>query len=359
MITSATTSSLFWQKQIHWGIQRWQLAAVGAFYLFFAVVYLVTLELNAQSHFPAFVLQVTINYLARLPPSLLVWWLLFVRLASWHAGYRIALHLVLCPLWVAIQVSLYHWGCDLVGEDYMTGTALVWDLYIPALFYIIQFAVYHVYDYYLKLQKEKERAHQLEKLALESELTALKAQLNPHFLFNTLNSINASLPPELESVREQIARLADMFRYPLSVFERTLVPLSEEIAFVENYLLLEKERFGARLQFDIQSSPAALRSMLPPLVIQPLVENSIKHGLSSLIEGGRVDIRCYMEGQILHVSVEDNGKGIDQPAGNWLFEKGLGLKNTQLRLEKMFGQQLEISTPVNGGLLIQMQIPQV
>ncbi len=332
---------------------------MGLFYLFFAGLYLITLELNTGQHFPAYTVQVGISYLTRIPPSLLIWWLLFVWLKPWPVASRIALHLLLCPLWVAVQITLYHWGCDLLGEYYMKGSGQIWDLYIPALFYVIQFAICHVYEYYLRLQKEIIRSHQLERLALESELSALKAQLNPHFLFNTLNSINAALPPALESVREQIARLSDIFRYPLSVFERTMVPLSEELAFVENYLLLEKSRFDERLEFFIESSADTGSYLVPPLIIQPLVENAIKHGISTQIKGGIVWIKCNYAAERLHISIADNGKGLSQVPGDWLFEKGLGLKNTQLRLEKMFGQHLQVSAPIAGGLLVEMYIPQI
>jgi two-component sensor histidine kinase len=343
---------------VFWGIRYWQLAAAGAFYLFFATLYFVTLELNTGQPFPAYVLQVSVNYTARVLPSLAVWWLLFVRLRAWPMWWRLPLHLVLCPLWVAVQVNLYHWGCDLVGEGYMTGSGFVWDLYIPALFYLIQFAVYHVYDYNLQLQKSRERSAQLERLALQSELAALKAQLNPHFLFNTLNSINASLPPHLESVREQIARLSDMFRYPLSVVERELVPLQEELDFVENYLLLEQQRFSERLRFRLDVEDAVRGRLIPPLLIQPLVENAVKHGISRPLAGGEINVQARQGAEGVEVTVSDNGQGLNQPPGDWLFGKGLGLKNTRLRLEKMFGRPLEVTVPVGGGFQVAFTIPQ-
>jgi two-component sensor histidine kinase len=351
-------SPTFWQKTAFPGIRRGELAALALFYLFFALAYYLALRLNSpDSAFP-FGAQIGINFLLRALLSWPVWWLMFRRLRHWPISYKILLHLPLCFLWAMVLLWGYHLACDHFKLPYLVGTGQVWDVYIPALFYVIQFAVFHVYDYYQRFQRETERTHALERLALESELAALKAQLNPHFLFNTLNSINASLPPALEGTRDQIAHLADMFRYPLSVVHRELVPLSEEIAFVENYLALEKGRFGERLQVDIHLEPGTEQCLVPPLIVQPLVENAVKHGISPQISGGKLYISAKITPEsALEICVRDDGKGLSQAPGEWLFERGMGLRNTQLRLQKMFGKNLDIRQGAQGGLELRFEIP--
>ena len=185
-------------------------------------------------------------------------------------------------------------------------------------------------------------------------MSALKAQLNPHFLYNVFNTINASVPPDMENTREMIASLSDLFRYQLKASIEDLVPLKDEIEFIRKYLELEKLRFDSRLQFEI-IVPYEIESVsIPPMILQPLVENAVKHGLSPLIEGGKVKVEVKKSNNILHFSVSDSGIGIKCFDG--IFEKGIGLGNTQQRLNKMYHSKLTLTQNHPRGLIVSFSL---
>jgi len=190
--------------------------------------------------------------------------------------------------------------------------------------------------------------------ALKSELSALKAQLNPHFLYNVFNTISASVPAEQEGTRELIAKLSDLFRYQLKATKTELIPLHEELEFVEKYLDLEKARFEDRLEIIVDVPQSIRKEKVPPMILQPLVENSLRHGLSSLIEGGEICIRIKKVADKIQFEVSDTGIGVADKSK--LFDVGIGLTNTKLRLEKMYGSEMKISDNYPQGLKIEFSI---
>lgn len=223
----------------------------------------------------------------------------------------------------------------------LVGTGEIWDWYIPSLFLMVQFGCIFGYRYFVENQRKLKLEAELRQAALKSELSAIKAQLNPHFLYNVFNTINASLPPENEKTRMMIAQLSDLFRYQLKASKEELVPLREELDFVKSYLDLEKARFENRLTVKIEVPQALYDVKIPPMLLQPLVENSLKHGLADLVEGGEIRIKIYKEENKLYFEVADTGVGIADKS--LLFDKGVGLTNTNLRLEKMYHSSLHIS----------------
>jgi len=195
---------------------------------------------------------------------------------------------------------------------------------------------------------------ELRQAALKSELAAIKAQLNPHFLYNVFNAINASVPAENEKTRDMIAQLSDLFRYQLQASQQELVPLREELDFVKKYLDLEKARFEDRLKIQIKVPQELMEEKIPPMLLQPLVENSVKHGLSSLIEGGTISISIFKEDGKLKFEISDTGIGIENKTE--AFDKGIGLTNTKLRLQKMYQAQLELLDNTPQGLKIRFAL---
>jgi two-component system LytT family sensor kinase len=193
------------------------------------------------------------------------------------------------------------------------------------------------------IDREKEtieqarREAQLVKQLVEAELRALRAQINPHFLFNSLNSVAALIAVDQRAAEEMIIRLAKIFRHVLTYHDRPFSSISEEISFLETYLEIEKVRFGDRLRvnFDIQESVAQLS--VPTLILQPLVENSIKHGLGPKVGENQLTIRARQQSDYLELTVEDNGVGADvpmKPSGN--SSTGLGLRNVEERLQTVY-----------------------
>jgi two-component system LytT family sensor kinase len=184
----------------------------------------------------------------------------------------------------------------------------------------------------------------------EARLAALTNQINPHFLFNTLNSIATLIRINPESARGMIYRLSKILRRLLRKTEN-YSPLREEIAFIDDYLAIEMVRFGEKLKFEKQIEPSTLSRLVPSMILQPIIENSIRHGLANKVEGGTVCLRTWLDGTRLNISVEDDGVGISEEKLENLFESGIGVSNVNERLRVLFGAGYRIavdSTPGQG-----------
>ncbi len=184
---------------------------------------------------------------------------------------------------------------------------------------------------------------------MENEINMLKAQIEPHFLFNTLNRISATVPPQHEATRELIARLADTFRYALRSTKEEKVPLQDELCFIRNYLELEKARFGNRLAIRIEAGNIS-NVMIAPMLLQPLVENAIAHGISPSVNGGTVSITCCRQSDRLLISVSDDALPFQGNLEKLLCCNGVGLKNTAIRIERIYRQKIRIEKNIPGGL---------
>jgi two-component system LytT family sensor kinase len=211
--------------------------------------------------------------------------------------------------------------------------------------------------YYRQLQDKERLEEQLRALATQAELRALKAQINPHFLFNTLNTVAQLIHADPARAEATIERLADMFRYVLAGGERGVVPLAEELAFVDSYLRIEQARFGERLHVTRQIAPQILGVPVPSLILQPLVENAVRHGQG---RDGQVDltIRVQPQGSQVIIAIADQGPGLSM--GVWeRGGKGLGLRNVDERLRKTYGEGrgLEIATNEPQGAVVRVRIP--
>jgi LytS/YehU family sensor histidine kinase len=181
---------------------------------------------------------------------------------------------------------------------------------------------------------EKEVAEQrLKELKVKAELSSLRARVNPHFLFNTLNSIASLIPVDPGKAEEMVQMLSALFRHALDSGSRDLVSLSEEIATVKAYLEIEKVRLGKRLDYSIDLDGGLEKMVLPGMLLQPLVENGIKHGIGPLKEGGRIHVRCSREDGRCKIEVADTGRGMaGEPAGD-----GFGLASVKERLALQYG----------------------
>jgi two-component system, LytTR family, sensor kinase len=202
-----------------------------------------------------------------------------------------------------------------------------------------------------------------ERLLLQARMTALQNQINPHFLFNTLNSISSLVRFDPDTAREMILKLATILRRLLHSTD-SFVPLREEIEFIDNYLDIEVVRFGPdKLKVVKDLDPASLEAMVPSMLLQPLVENCIKHGLAPKIEGGRITLRSRVIKSRLIVEVEDDGVGmgsarlLEQHGGS--AGMGIGMANVAERLKVLYDDaaKMMIERPENGGTLIRLRLP--
>ena len=191
--------------------------------------------------------------------------------------------------------------------------------------------------------KRYERKLELQQLSLnEARLAALSRQINPHFLFNTLNSVASLIRQDPEEARQVVYKLSKILRRLLRQQEN-LTPLREELSFIDAYLAIEMVRFGDKLQFIRDIDPATLNLLVPSMLLQPLVENSIRHGLSCKIDGGSIRIRGCLCGERLLLTIEDDGVGIPEGKLATLFEQGIGIGNVNERLKVLFGSNYRMS----------------
>ena len=210
--------------------------------------------------------------------------------------------------------------------------------------YLLSAIAHYLYLAFESSRAAERRILETEVTAREAELRALRAQLNPHFLFNSLNSINALVGSDPEAARRMCEGLGDFLRRTLALGARDVVTLGEELALVERYLGIEQVRFGERLRVERAVDPEAATCQVPPLLLQPLVENAIKHGIQDMVEGGAIRIEARCEGEILRVVVE-NPVDADAPVRRG---EGVGLENVRRRLAVFGSREANLSAKRNG-----------
>jgi hypothetical protein len=207
-------------------------------------------------------------------------------------------------------------------------------------------AVYYIYIAHMRARESYRLEQELRVMAREAELRALRAQLNPHFLFNSLNSINALTGADPKRAREMCVLLSDFFRKGLHLEERLTVPLSEELDLLKNYLAIEQIRFGSRLEVDWDIDDTVLNARIPTLLLQPLVENAVKHGISQLVEGGTIRIKAEVNDGNVLVLLENPMDSDANPSKGL----GLGIKQVHQRLTASFGGDGRMEVDSKNGL---------
>ena len=219
--------------------------------------------------------------------------------------------------------------------------------------------LYFAIKYYQALQDEQARVLRAEARAHEAQLQALRYQVHPHFLFNTLNAISTLVvEARNEEARRMIARLSDFLRLTLDGTSAPQVPLVEELAFVERYLDIERIRFQGRLTTEIDADPEAYAALVPVLLLQPLVENAVRHGIAPQEDGGRLLVTARRVSERLHLRVEDTGQGLaGRPAD--VLDNGVGLANVRARLQERYGDdhRFELNRSDRGGVAVTIELP--
>ena len=228
------------------------------------------------------------------------------------------------------------------------------DLQLP--FYWGVIGLQHAVDYYRQARARELRAARLEVRLIESQLQTLQHQLHPHFLFNTLHAISAMVHRDPDKADTMIERLSDLLRITLQKVGVQEVELAEELEYLRAYLDIEQVHFGPRLRVEYRIDVAALDVLVPTLILQPLVENAIRHGLEPQVRGGSLVVEAQADGDTMWLRIRDNGIGLakSQPRRD-----GVGLANTRSRLDRLYGEQAALTIRENpgGGVLVDIYLP--
>lgn len=260
-------------------------------------------------------------------------------LLTWYLGYpNLARSPTLLALWRNNAFSIYY---------FHQGLTIYWATV----------AVAHALHYYRGLREGEARTAQLAAQLAQAQLQALQMQIQPHFLFNTLNSIAALLHKDVEVADKMIARLGDFLRLTLNASNDEAVDLGQELEFLKCYLDIQHLRFPDRLTVDLEIEPQTLDIMVPNLILQPIVENAVRHGVANQTGAGRIIVRAQKQNGRLIMQVEDNGPGLKaNPNGA---APGIGLNNTRARLEQFYGNDYDFQIANSGGrgVIVTLAIP--
>lgn len=225
---------------------------------------------------------------------------------------------------------------------------------IGLVLYLLVAALHYLLVAFQESRQAEAQALQFQILSREAELRALRAQIHPHFLFNALNSISALVVARPEEARRVCILLADFLRRSLTLGARDRVPLGEELALAEDLLAIERVRFGARLKHESRVDEASRACAVPPLLLQPLVENAVTHGIAQCLEGGTVRVEAERTGDRLRVVIE-NPRDPDTPGPRGA---GIGLENVRRRLAAVYGREAELRVLAEGPIFrVELSLP--
>jgi hypothetical protein len=273
------------------------------------------------------------------------------------AGAQVAAATLSAALWLQASRA---WAAALEGLGFFPGLIESQRRAAPLLFgmglllFLLAAALHYLLVAFEDSRRAETEALRFQILSREAELRALRAQIHPHFLFNSLNSINGLIGSRPEEARRMCVLLADFLRRSLALGARERVSLAEELALAEELLAVEKVRFGARLRFAPHIEEGALGCLVPPLLLQPLVENAVTHGIAQCLEGGTVRLDAHRRGGRLFVAIEnprDSGAPAQQGAG-------IGIENVRRRLETLYGREASLRLrPEADSFGVELELP--
>jgi two-component system LytT family sensor kinase len=300
---------------------------------------------------------------------LIVWLSLRFPLERPNVLLQAGFHLVACALVVIISQAAYRTFLPLpppppamasasqnfpranISPGFRAGPDIV--IYLLIMSGCVAFA------HFRKSQEKERRAGELEAHLAQAKLQALRMQINPHFLFNTLNAISTLVHTSPHTADEMITDLGELFRFSLESSNDQEIPLSRELELLRRYLAIEQRRFGQRLEIEQNADPEIHDALVPPLILQPIVENAIRHGIETQAGLGRIAISARRNGNQVKLSVSDNGKKPFDASIKEDKRQGIGLANTRARLQQLYGkeQSFSIFNGDLGGWTVEIKIP--
>ncbi len=270
--------------------------------------------------------------------------------------YLKCLAILLLAAWLGVGYVLMQllFG-DSSGYIRFLNISLWWKLPEGLFFYLVMILIYYLYMYVEKVNEHADNEIRLNKLLKDGELNLLKSQINPHFLFNSLNSLNALMLQQPERAQQMLLALSDYLRYTVMATRNEQVELQTEIENSERYLMIEKWRFGEKLYYDFDITPECLSAKIPSMLLQPLFENAVKHGVYESTETVHIHAKIERESDFLKITISNNFE-----AGNPAPRKGsgTGLKNTHERLRLLYGADASLQARKDDGkFMVIVKIP--
>lgn len=262
--------------------------------------------------------------------------------------------------WMVLRAAWEHWRTRTapvpMSFDAAFSQALGLTFFFNLLVYGGIVAAHTAVTYYRKFHERELHAVALEKRLTEARLQALQMQLNPHFLFNTLNAIASLMHTNVDAADRMLIRLSELLRYALDSTDEQEVPLRKELDFLGRYLDIQRTRFGERLVIREEIAPETLDARVPNLILQPLVENAIEHGIEPRARAGEIVLRARQANGKLTLEVCDNGQGLAEGKPP---KDGIGLSNTRARLQQLHGaqQHFEIVPNSPSGVIVRLELP--
>ena len=342
----------FWQP-VRYGDWLQSAALLAAFWTAVGLVFMLSQFGNGGSWRELFVFSFSRWWVWGLLTPLVLEFDRHLPFTSQQLGRRTLVHLLSAPLWSLLFSCGF--ACLSAAADERRFSRRYHDslrgIFWHVLIYLLIVGVAQVYLYRQRYASAQLQMERLERNFSEARLNSLRMQLDPHFLFNTLNTISAQVSTDPRLARRMIEHLGELLRMSLGSQSRQEVSLAEEISFLERYLAIQKIRFGEKLQIHIAVPPETREALVPSLFLQPLVENAIRHGISSRAGGGRIDVSVLRVCNQLEIRILDNGVGLPV---DWSLEKhkGLGLALTKERIAGLHPHeviQFELTRRKEGG----------
>lgn len=277
----------------------------------------------------------------------------FARLALMHLTAAVFLSAFWIALAKILSRTLANWA-DFAGLDQRLSKYLPLLFAVGILLYLMSVTFHYVLLAEQASREAQARALQAQFLARDAELKALRAQVNPHFLFNCLHSISALTSSDAAKAREMCILLADFLRATLRLGSQQSITMEQELSLIHSYLSIEKVRFGQRLRLEEEVNPKTREVLVPPLLLQPLIENAIRHGIANLTEGGVIRLSADCEQETVSILIENSF----DPESSASLKTGLGLENIRQRLSTRYGQKANVSVNDHDAkFLVKLQFP--
>lgn len=340
----------------------WAILLCTIWVLFYALV--MYLQVRTIPFWVALIASTNYNYLFGLV-SILIWFLCKrVPFDQTHKIFFFSFHffsaILSSALWLFLSYGLWYLSeGERMAEQVDIRGIIGWQFLFGMMQYFFVAGIFYTIIYHRSLKQKEIAEAELKVLARDAELKALKLQMNPHFLFNSLNSINALVTKDATSARKMISQLSELLRMSLESHDKLMIPLKEELDLVHTYLSIEQMRFGDKMIVNETIEPALLTTPFPAMLLQPLLENAVKHGIANARNGGTITLSIQRQandlvGCIINESNDPNLKATTSAATN-----GISLQNIRQRLDRMYGDDsiLQIDKSEANKFKVEFRLP--